>query len=68
MTTKFYTPQEFQKITGESEITQYRNRYPKGPLEFYRLAGKIVYTPEQIERYLEAKRVGPKRQAPALAA
>ena len=65
---KFITTKEFREITGESEITQYRNRFPKGPLEFYRLAGRIVYTKEQVERYLETKRVGPKRHALAPAA
>lgn len=57
-TTKFKTPKQLREETGISEITQWRDRYPNGSLEFYRLAGRIVYSPDQIDRYLESKRVG----------
>ena len=56
--TNFKTPKDLKDDHGISEVTQWRERYPRGPLEFYRIAGKIKYTPDQISRYLESKRVG----------
>jgi hypothetical protein len=54
----FKTTKEVAREYGISEVTQWRDRFPNGPLEFYRIAGKIKYTIEQLERYFEAKRVG----------
>jgi hypothetical protein len=55
---QFNTTKDLVEKYGISEVTQWRDRFPRGPLEYYRLAGKIKYSPEQLERYLEAKRVG----------
>lgn len=54
----FKTTKQLADEEGISEVTQWRDRYPKGPLEFYRIAGKIRYSSEQLQKYFEAKRVG----------
>ena len=59
-TKRFTTPHELQKEEGISLVTQWRDRYPRGPLEFYRICGRIKYSQEQLENYFEAKRVGRK--------
>jgi hypothetical protein len=60
----FKTTKQLADEYGISEVTQWRDRYPKGPLEFYRISGKIRYSTEQLQKYFEAKRVGSGKTSP----
>jgi len=65
---EFKTVEEVAQQYHMSEVSQWRYR-KAGDLDYYRVAGKILYTPQQLFQFFETRRQGSKsRHARELAA